>query len=55
MIAVGFCAQGLGKNLPALVVALSSVIIFAFTLFQGSSILFATKDHDTVMSLPIPR
>ena len=55
MIAVGFCAQGLGKNLPALVVALASVIIFAFTLFQGSSILFATKDHDTVMSLPIPR
>ena len=54
-LAVGFCQQGLGKNLPALVVALASVIIFAFTLFQGSSILFATKDHDTVMSLPIPR
>lgn len=52
-IAVGFCKQGLGKNLPALIVALSSVIIFAFSLFQGSSILFATKDYDMVMSLPI--
>ncbi|HIY96594.1 MAG TPA: hypothetical protein H9729_02795 [Candidatus Borkfalkia excrementigallinarum] len=55
MLAVGFCEQGLGKKLPALIVALSSVIIFAFTLFQGSSILFATKDYDMVMSLPIPR
>lgn len=55
LIAVGFCEQGLGKNLPALIVALASVIIFAFTLFQGCSILFATKDYDTVMSLPVPR
>lgn len=55
VIAISFCKQGLGKNLPALIVALASVIVFAFTLFQGSSILFATKDHDTVMSLPIPR
>ena len=55
MLAIGFCLQGLGKNLPALTVALASVIIFAFTLFQGSSILFATKDHDMVMSLPVPR
>lgn len=55
VLAIAFCEQGLGKNLPAHFVALASVIIFAFTLFQGSSILFSTKDHDMVMSLPIPR
>lgn len=55
VLAIAFCQQGIGNHLPALIVALSSVIIFAFTLFQGCSMLFATKDYDMVMSLPIPK
>ena len=53
LIAVGFCLQGLGKNLPALSVALSSLIVFIFTLFQGRNLLFSAKDYDAVMSLPV--
>lgn len=55
MLAVAFCRQGLGSLLPALTVALSSVIIFAFTLLRGSSMLFAVQDYDIVMSLPVSR
>ena len=55
MLAIAFCRQGLGSLLPALTVALSSVIIFAFTLLRGSSMLFAVQDYDIVMSLPVSR
>ncbi len=54
-IAVSFCKQGIGLHLPALTVAISSFITFFFALFQGCNLLFAMKDYDLVLSLPIPK
>ena len=55
MVAVLFCSQGLGRNLPALCVALVSMITLLFTLLRGSAGLFAMKDYDQVMSLPVTK
>ena len=53
--AVEFCKQGIGAHLPALLIALTSLITLVFSLIQGCSVLFAMKDYDHVMSLPVKR
>ena len=55
MMAVMFCKQGLGGLLPATTVALVSLITFVFTLIRGCTGLFALKDYDQVMSLPVKK
>ncbi len=55
LFSIGFCEQGLGDMLPAFMVAISSLIVFFFTLFQGCPILFATKDRDLVLALPVSK
>ncbi len=53
--AVEFCNQGIGSHLPALLIALTSFITLLFSLLQGCSVLFAMKDYDHVMSLPVKK
>ena len=53
--AVEFCRQGIGVHLPALLIALSSLITLIFSLLQGCSVLFAMKDYEHVMSLPVKK
>lgn len=55
LIAVSFCKQGIGRHLPALTIALTSLITLLFSLLQGCSALFAMKDYDLVMSLPVTK
>lgn len=52
---VEFCRQGIGAHLPALLIALSSFVTLLFSLLQGCSVLFAMKDYDHVMSLPVKK
>lgn len=55
LIAVSFCRQGIGQHLPALTIALTSLITLLFSLLHGCSSLFAMKDYDLVMSLPVTK
>lgn len=55
LMALAFCSQGLGDKLPAMIVSLSSLIVFIFTLFQGGAMLFGTKDYDIVAALPVSK
>ena len=55
LIAVSFCKQGIGQHLPALTIALTSLITLLFSLLHGCSSLFAMKDYDLVMSLPVTK
>ena len=55
LIAVEFCRQGIGALLPAASIAITSLITLLFTLLQGCSALFAMKDYDLVMSLPVTK
>lgn len=55
LLAIGYCEQGLGPVLPSFIAALTSLIVFAFSIFQGGTILFSVKDRDFVLSLPLSR
>ena len=55
LMALAFCSQGLGEKLPAMIVSLSSLIVFIFTLFQGGAMLFGTKDYDIVAALLVSK
>lgn len=55
LFAIGMCAAGLTKQVPAVAVALASAITFFFSLMQGCSVLFAVKDYDMLMSLPVSK
>ena len=55
LFAVVFCGLGLTQAVPAAAIALTAVITFFFSLLQGGSILFALKDYDAVMSLPVSK
>ena len=55
LIAVSFCKQGIGQHLPALTIALTSLITLLFSLLHGCSSLFAMKDYDLVMSMPVTK
>lgn len=48
-----FCDYGMGIHLPAFLIAITSVITWIFSLLQGCTALFAMKDYDHVMSLPV--
>lgn len=53
MMAFAFCEQGLGMHLPATTIALASLVTLLFSFLNGGSSLFAMKDYDLVMSLPV--
>ena len=55
LFAVVFCGLGLTQAVPAAAIALTAIITFFFSLLQGGSILFALKDYDAVMSLPVSK
>lgn len=55
LFAVVFCGLGLTRAVPAAAISLTAIITFFFSLLQGGSILFALKDYDAVMSLPVSK
>lgn len=55
MFSIGFCSQGMGVHLPAFLIAITSVIIWVFSLLRGCSAMFAMNDYDHVMSLPVKK
>lgn len=55
LFALGMCFMDLTKQVPAAAIALTAVITFFFSLMQGCSVLFAVKDYDTVMSMPVSK
>ena len=55
VISLLFAEQGIISALPAFMIAASSAIVFIFSLIRGSSMLFAAKDYDAVMSLPVKK
>lgn len=54
-ISVAFVRQGVTDSLPPFMTAVASVLIFAFSLVRGCSLLFAAKDYDAVMCLPVSK
>lgn len=55
MLALSFCRAGLGGMLPAFSVAAASLAVFVFSLLRGPSLLFAAKDLDFTLALPVTR
>ena len=55
IISIGFCEQGIGAHLPAFLIAVTSLVTLMFSLMQGCSPLFAMKDYDHVMTLPVKK
>lgn len=55
VISIGFCEQGIGAHLPAFLIAVTSLITLIFSLMQGCTPLFAMKDYDHVMTLPVKK
>lgn len=55
ILSLGFCEQGIGVHLPAFLIAVTSLITLMFSLLQGCTPLFAMKDYDHVMTLPVKK
>lgn len=54
-ISVAFVQQGVTRALPAFMIAAASLLMFIFSLFRGCAMLFAAKDYDAVMCLPVSK
>jgi ABC-2 type transport system permease protein len=52
--AYGYAYLGLGELIPGIAMVISSLITLFFTIFKANGDLFAFRDYDTLMSLPIP-
>lgn len=53
--AILFAKSGLNDVIPALSFALSAAITLVFSLIRGPHMLFAMKDYDMLMSLPVKK
>lgn len=52
-IAYGLGKIGLGFIIPSYAFTITSLLIMFFTIFKASGILFAFKDYDMLMALPV--
>jgi len=50
---LGFATIGATTILPAITLALASIMVFIFTYLRASGVLFGHKDYDQTMSLPV--
>lgn len=55
LTAIAFARMGMNDCLPSLAVAFAAITVFIFGLLKGGNTLFATKDYDAVMSLPVKK
>lgn len=53
MIAYGLGSIGMASVIPSYAVALTSLIMLFFTAIKANGVLFAYKEYDFVMSLPV--
>ncbi len=53
MIGVSFSVMGLSEVLPAYGLVVSSFLLLFFTVLKSNGTLFALKDYEMVMSLPV--
>jgi len=49
----GMGSIGLAKIIPAYAFTLTSLLVIFFTIFKASGVLFAFKDYDMLMALPV--
>ena len=54
-IAMSFAEGGFIEKVPGFSVALASFFILLFSFFQGGARLFATKDFDQLMAMPLKK
>ncbi|WP_459503520.1 putative ABC transporter permease subunit [Bacillus sp. C1] len=52
--AYGLIQLGIGEVIPVYAFVISSILVLFFTMFKANGEIFAFKDYDFVMSLPIP-
>ena len=52
-LAMGLIKLGVGTVIPAYALAISSVITLFFTIMKSHGVLFAFRDYDMLMSLPV--
>lgn len=52
-IAYGLASMGMARIIPAYMLMIISVITLVITMFKTNGFLFAFKDYDMVMSLPV--
>ena len=63
LILLGFTAavcvllaeQGLGAHVPAFMLAISSFTVLIYALVRGAGGLFAVRDYDLIMSMPVKK
>lgn len=53
LVAFGMVAVGAGDGIAPMVLAICAAITFVFTFMKSNGVLFAFKDYDTVMALPV--
>ena len=53
MLAAAFSMMDMLRVLPALMMAVSSLMSLVTTIYKAGSVLFSFKDYDLVMSLPV--
>lgn len=52
-IGYGLCTIGLAQVIPGCAFTLTSLLVLFFTLFKAGGILFAFRDYDMLMALPV--
>ena len=52
-IGYGLCTIGLVQVIPGCAFTLTSLLVLFFTLFKAGGVLFAFKDYDMLMALPV--
>lgn len=53
LTAAGYCSYGITEQLPILAVLVSALTGFMFTLLKTNGYLFAFREYDLIMSMPV--
>ena len=54
-VCVLLAEQGMGGHVPAFMLAICSFTVFVYALVRGAGGLFAVRDYDLVMSMPVKK
>lgn len=53
IMAYSLCFMGMGRIVPAFVLAMTSVVILFFTIFKAGGVMFQVKNYEMLISLPM--
>lgn len=54
-VCVLLAEQGMGGHVPAFMLAIASFTVFLYALVRGAGGLFAVRDYDLIMSMPVKK